>query len=145
MDIENNLIKEKSFKSPINSSIQKYSQEYKVLEVLKYLYPQKFSDLVKEESPDLQDKNHDIGIEVVSAVQERDMRASRAFSELCKGSSNVEKHKNQIISCGYSLEENPITISITGTSDGEKSTFQKALLNKEKKVSKYRKKSRKSG
>lgn len=42
MNIETDLVKKKEFSSSINPSIQKHSQEYKVLAILRYLYPQKF-------------------------------------------------------------------------------------------------------
>lgn len=47
MNIETDLVKKKVFSSSINHSIQKHSQEYKVLAILRYLYPQKFSTMGK--------------------------------------------------------------------------------------------------
>lgn len=82
MNIETELVKKKEFSTSINSGIQKHSQEYKVLAILRYLYPQKFLTMINGEAPDLQDNENGVGIEVVSAAQENDMRASRAFSEL---------------------------------------------------------------
>ena len=40
MNIETDLVKKKEFSTSINSGIQKHSQEYKVLAILRYLYPQ---------------------------------------------------------------------------------------------------------
>ena len=45
MNIETDLVKKKEFSTSINSGIQKHSQEYKVLAILRYLYPQKFSQI----------------------------------------------------------------------------------------------------
>ena len=47
MNIETDLVKKKVFSSSMNPSIQKHSQEYKVLAILRYLYPQKFSTMGK--------------------------------------------------------------------------------------------------
>ena len=102
MNIETDLVKKKVFSSSMNPSIQKHSQEYKVLAILRYLYPQKFSTMIHGEAPDLQDNENGVGMEVVSAASENDMRASRAFSELhqTKGGDN-EKSEERIRASGY--------------------------------------------
>lgn len=48
--------------------------------------------MVPGEAPDLQDYENGIGIEVTIAVNENDMRASRAFSELYQGEQNNTKN-----------------------------------------------------
>ena len=134
MNIETDLVKKKEFSTSINSGIQKHSQEYKVLAILRYLYPQKFSTMINGEAPDLQDNENGVGIEVVSAAQENDMRASRAFSELhqTKGGDN-EKSEERIRASGYkfvSVQGKKVGISTTGTSDSEKVLVQKIVLKK---------------
>jgi hypothetical protein len=42
----------------------KTSQEYYVLAVLKYAFPERFSGLQKSETPDLQDVKKSLGVEV---------------------------------------------------------------------------------
>lgn len=105
MNIETDLVKKKVFSSSMNPSIQKHSQEYKVLAILRYLYPQKFSTMINGEAPDLQDNENGVGIEVVSAASENDMRASRAFSELhqTKGGDKVRSGSGQVATnlCQY--------------------------------------------
>ena len=85
MDINTDLVKSKKYITPIKSSIQNSSQEYRILATLRYLYPGRFDNMIKSESPDLQDLGNSAGIEVTVAVRQDDMKASRAFSELCQG------------------------------------------------------------
>ena len=145
MNIETDLVKKKEFSSSINASIQKHSQEYKVLAILRYLYPQEFSTMINGEAPDLQDNENGVGIEVVSAAQENDMRAFRAFSELhqTKGGDN-EKSEERIRANGYkivSIQGNKVGISKIGTSDSEKALVQKKVG----KIQQYKKNFRKVG
>ena len=89
MKIDTEKIKNKKFTGPIEAKLQKYSQEYRALATLKYLFPNRFKKMVKEESPDLQDKENGIGIEVTAAVDWRDMRAAREFANLQQGNGNI--------------------------------------------------------
>ena len=142
MNLNTSLVKNKSFEGPIRSSIQKHSQEYKVLATLRYLFPRKYEAMTIGEIPDLQDVTNDVGIEVTVAVKENDMRASHAFSELCQGEAkSVKKYRNIIESSGYSISQilgGKVTISATGTSDGEKLVFQESIRKKVKKLQQYR-------
>lgn len=66
---------------------------------------------------------------MTSAVDWRDMRASREFANLQQKNGNNEKHKRAIISTGYSfltIKEGKFAICTSGTSDGEKVFFKKA-------------------
>lgn len=105
--------------------------------------------MVKAESPDLQDCKNNIGIEVTVAVQERDMKANRIFSELRQEESkDQEKRKRIIESCGYAvlpLKDETFAICTSGTSDGERDVFQKSIQRKEKKIQQYRTKFKKIG
>lgn len=101
MKIDTEKIKNKKFTAPIGDKLQKYSQEYRVLSTLRYLFPNRFEKMVKGESPDLQDEENGIGIEVTVAVDWRDMRAAREFAKLQQENGNVEKHKKAIASSGY--------------------------------------------
>lgn len=148
MNISTDLVKNKKFNCPINSSLQNCSQEYRVLATLRYLYPGRFDTMVKAESPDLQDCKNNIGIEVTVGVQERDMKANRIFSELCQESKGQEKCKRIIESCGYAvlpLKDETFAIYTSGTSDGERDVFQKSIRRKEKKIQQYRTKFKKIG
>lgn len=149
MNIETDLVKTKKFSSPIHSSILKHSQEYNVLAILRYLYPREFSTMINGEAPDLQDNENGVGIEVVSAAQENDMRASRAFSELrqTKDGDN-KKSEERIRASGYkivSIQGNKVGISTIGTSDSEKALVQKIVQKKVGKIQQYKKNFRKVG
>lgn len=56
MKIDTDQIKNKKFTAPIKSELQKHSQEYRVLATLRYLFPNRFENMVTGEAPDLQDK-----------------------------------------------------------------------------------------
>ena len=74
-----------------------------MLATLRYLFPEKFSTMILNDAPDLQDFTNNVGIEVTDAVSENDMNASRIFSELHKYNSREQKKKIEKIElCGYS-------------------------------------------
>ena len=142
MNIHTDLIKSKRFTSSIEPSVLKHSQEYRVLATLRYLFPTQFESMNIGETPDLQDLENGVGIEVTSAVKEDDMIASRIFSELCQGEpEEIEKRKEIIKKCGYScslLKGEKFAISSSGTSDEEKLYFQDGIRKKVKKLPRYR-------
>lgn len=143
MSLHSSLVKNKKFNGAIEPALLKHSQEYNVLGILRYLYPQKYNTMVLGEAPDLQDKEHSTGIEVTVAVSENDMKASRAFSQLLEKNDETRKrYMNKIEESGYkltSIEGNAVSIHTTGTSNGEKTLFQKAIRKKFEKSSNYRK------
>lgn len=148
MKIDTDKIKNKKFTTPIKSETQKHSQEYRVLATLRYLYPNRFENVVTGESPDLQDKENSIGIEVTVAVDWRDMRASREFGNLQQKDGNYEKHKKAISSSGYStlpIKEDIVAISTSGTKDGEQFFFQESIRKKIKKLQRYKTEFKKIG
>lgn len=149
MKITTDLVKNNKFTSPIKASLFKYSQEYRVLATLRYLYPQKFNSMTTGESPDLQDCVNSIGIEVTVAVKKNDMKVSRAFSELYQDEpKNIEKHKKIIESSGYSfatIKGEKVAIATSGTSIGEKYFFQESIRRKMKKFPQYRIKFERTG
>ncbi len=142
MQISTALVKNKSFENAIKPSLIKHSQEYRVLATLRYLYPAKFDKMVTGETPDLQDCVSGIGIEVTVAVNENDMKASRAFSALYQRTSkDVGKCKNAIESSGYAfmpIGDKELAITTLGTADGEKRFFQESIRRKVKKLNQYR-------
>lgn len=142
MNIYTDLVRNKKFASPIQSSLIKRSHEYRVLATLRYLYPTEFGTMIVRESPDLQDDASGIGIEVTAAVKEDDMRVAHIFSELCEGNQrDATECKNIIESLGYSFvprRDGKNAITTAGTSDGEKVFFQKSIRRKTEKLQKYR-------
>lgn len=123
MKIDTEKIKNKKFIVPIEAKLQKYSQEYRVLSTLRYLFLNRFKKMVKGESPDLQDKENGIGIEVTAAVDWRDMRAAREFAKLQQENGDIEKHKKAITSSGYfflPIKKDKVAIYTSGTLEKEK-------------------------
>lgn len=149
MKINTDLVIGKQYSTAIEPQLLKHSQEYRVLATLRYLYPSKFDNLIIGEAPDLQDCANSIGIEVTAAVQNNDMRASRALSELLRtDTKNVKKRKKSIEASGYTivpLPGNKIAISTTGTADEEKKCFQESIRRKTKKLKQYQTKFRQLG
>lgn len=141
MKINTDIVKTKIFNTAIEPCLLKHSQEYRVLATLRYLYPERFDKMVTGESPDLQDCENSVGIEVTAAVNQNDMRASRAFSEMYQGEvKEIEKRKKAIESSGYSfvpLVDGKVVIATSGTADGEKYFFQESIRRKTKKLKQY--------
>lgn len=48
MKIDTEKIKNKKFTAPIEAKLQKYSQEYRVLSTLRYLFPNRFKKWLRE-------------------------------------------------------------------------------------------------
>lgn len=143
MNIFTNKVKDKVFHGPISSELFKHSQEYRALATLRYCFPGQYETMSVSESPDLQDKENDVGIEVTVAVQGSDMQATDAFSKLRHTKDNAQQDKltNLIRSCGFSIDSMPCgipIISTAGTSEGEKYIFQKSLINKLGKLQDYK-------
>lgn len=145
MNIYTENIKNKNIDGSIEAEKLKHSQEYLVLGTLRYLYPNKFNDMALDESPDLQDRKNNIGIEVTMAAQTGDFQASRELAKFHQ-EVNVEKKEmriNTIKQWGYSvvpIQEEKCFIMRTGTSNTEKIFFQKAIRKKLGKLERYRKK-----
>lgn len=142
MKIDTDRVKNKKYANPIESSIQKYAQEYRVLATLKYLFPEKFKTMIAKDNPDLQDVANRVGIEVTVAAGQNDMKAFSLFSKMRNATGKArEKQIRKIISCGYfftRVKDNRFVISTFGTSDCEKSLFRKSIQAKTEKSQKYR-------
>lgn len=142
MNIDTDIVKNKTYSSAIEPSLLKHSQEYRVLATLRYLYQEKFNTMTTGEAPDLQDCVSGIGIEVTSAVKEETMKVLRVFSDLCQREpEEVSKLENIIKSSGYSfvsLKDKKVAISTSGTADGEKYFFQESIRRKTKRLQQYR-------
>lgn len=150
MKIHTELVKNKKIGSPISSNLLKHSQEYRVLAILRYLFPNKYNTMVAGESPDLQDYINSVGIEVVSAVQENDMKVQSEFSKLHQESDNLKKEKilNKIKENKYSIkkiQKDKYIISSFGTIKSEKNVFQNSIRKKRIKIELYKDKFEKLG
>lgn len=70
MNINTDFVKNKKYTSPIQSCYIKSSHEHRVLATLRYLHPTEFNTMIVKDTPDLQDAERGLGIEVTVAVKE---------------------------------------------------------------------------
>ena len=104
MNLNTKLVKNKKYNGAIRHELVKVSQEYRVLAVLRYLFPGVYEQMEHGDKPDLQDKTNKVGIEVTAAVQENDMKANRVLAEFDDTSSEkLTKCLDKIINCGYDI------------------------------------------
>lgn len=80
------------------------SEEYRVLAILRLLFPKEFDDVIKCESPDLQSKEREYGIEVTSLDFIGERQASAEFIKRgSKSNSNRQKSINKLKKDGYEV------------------------------------------
>ena len=128
---------------PIQPELLKYSQEYRVLATLRYLFPQEFDNLVTRDAPDLQDKEKGIGIEVTMAANSKDTQAARLFSELSlaqpiKAPSLLIK---EIESLGYTVQDCHGVrrlVKSGSISSNDETVFKESIKKKSRKMQKYK-------
>ena len=87
VNLNTKIVSETEINESITPQILKYSKEYYVLAVLRYLFPGKYDDLIKLEEPDLQKEDHSLGVEVVMAVSEKEMAETRKAADKNTNSS----------------------------------------------------------
>jgi len=143
MNIHTDLVKNKRYNQPIQSNLLKHSQEYRVLATLRYLFPRKYNEMTSGESPDLQDCENGVGIEVTVAVQKDEMKVTSAFSRLhhARNNRDIEKNIDIIERSDYTLVpiyDEIFAMYATGTLDGEKYFFQSSIRKKKTKLQQYR-------
>ena len=143
MNIYTERINNKIFNGAISSNLVKVSQEYRVLAVLRYLFPGEYEQMEHGDKPDLQDSINHIGIEVTAAVLEDDIKASRLLAEIDDNSSERQMESIEKISqCCYEYHNTDGIKSITkggGASDSDKECFCNAIIKKSKKADNYKK------
>ena len=91
--ISRDEIRNFSVTKPLPSGLIKKSEEYKALAILKYSFPDCFSKLHKDESPDLQDSDGDIGVEVTSGESMSDHIITSESIKYRHSNSEAEKKK----------------------------------------------------
>lgn len=129
-------------KRSISPQLLKLSQEYRVLATLKYINPIKYGSFIAGDAPDLQDPDNKTGIEVTAAVQERDMKISRLFAQLCEDDSNTYDKKllSAIEKENYSVAKSEIgyiAVAPASTSVNEKQFIQNSIYRKLEKLPRY--------
>lgn len=130
MNLNTERVERQQFKNAIESKKQKYSQEYFALGVLRYLYPERYAEVVKGERPDLQ--GNGIGIEVTIAESEKEMQANAELKKynMC---DNKERRRKNIVKTGNEIVNNnnrSIMRKKGGVNNEEKEIFQNIIKKK---------------
>ena len=128
-------------KNALSSELIKLSEEYYTLAVLKYCLPQQFAKLHKSESPDLQDEDTSLGVEVTVAISPRDQQISGESLKYSHAKTDAEREKalRKIRQKGGN-REGFITSYPVGTADSDKKNVQNVYAKKLKKLKAYREK-----
>jgi len=132
--------------SDISPELRKLSQEYYALAVLKYCDKQRFGGLRKAESPDLQDSEGYLGIEVTDSTSAQEQQISGESIKFRNAKTDTERENALRIICRNGGDRNAQHTSYPiGTKEGVLKNVQNAYCNKLKKLSKYRRKCSKIG
>lgn len=133
-------INEYCISEPLSSNLIKVSKEYFALALLRYCIPNQFDCLKKAESPDLQDDNGLIGIEVTDATSEQEQQISGESIKYSKAKFEEERQKSLSIIRRNGGDRNEWFISYpVSNEEREKKNVKRAYLRKLKKVECYRK------
>ena len=131
-------IRNYTFNTSLKPEQHKTYREYEALAVLKYSFPELFSNLHKAEAPDLQDSEGSIGVEVTwgsSPNNELINNESAKYPQATE--ANRIKILNRIREHGGD-RRGPITSFPLGTEDGDKVHILRAFQKKVKKADRYR-------
>lgn len=121
--------------------LKKKSEEYYALAVLKYCDKLRFLSLHKAESPDLQDDNGILGIEVTNAESPRDQQINGESIKYRHAKTEEEKEKSLRIIRRNGGDQNAYcTTYPAGTDTKELKNIQNAYRKKLKKLNTYREK-----
>lgn len=150
MNLNTERIKNKRFTNAIDSETSKKSCEYRVLATLRYLYSDMYNNMKNDDSPDLQDKVNNVGIEVTKSCNDKEMAASSAYYKLmrCDELEVIEEQRRIINKNNCSLietDDGTRHMLSFGTYYDEKNFFQNAIKKKLDKLDKYKKSYEKVG
>lgn len=125
---------------PLPSELIKTSEEYRTLAILKYSFPDRFSKLHKDESPDLQDSIGEIGVEVTSGESPSDHLITGESIKYRHSKSETEKEKilRKIQDNGGDINGCIIDYPI-GNANNDMKNVKKAFEKKAIKANSYRK------
>lgn len=117
---------------------QKHSQECYVLAILRYLYPDRYFDVVLGERPDLQ--GNKVGVEVTICEDSEEIRVNREFVQYCEGNNKDIRRKTIQKSGRYKIENRmnmEMLVSGGGVNFQEKDILHATIRKKISSVSKY--------
>ena len=143
MNIYTDRVINKKFNNAISANIQKFSQEYRVLAILKYLFPDEHANLKPSDNPDLQNDKNNYAIEVTITASQEQMQANREFTHLCneKDTESQKKIKEKIENNGYNIIESDYGKIMDCSWRNilfEERIFKEAIRKKLEKVNNYR-------
>ena len=126
---------------PLPSELIKKSEEYTTLAILKYALPERFSMLHKDESPDLQDTDGKLGVEVTSGESASNHIITGESIKYRHSNSEVEKEKilQKIKKNGGNIDGYVIDYPI-GNAESDMEHVQTAFSKKLTKADIYRQK-----
>ena len=127
------------FAKPIPKRYSNIFIEFVSLEVLKYMYPDKYYNLQLVDKPDLQDKDNLIGVEVIEAVSNRIAQIDGEFYNYRFGKQlQYEKEKciEKLKKNGALLDEYGITYPVQNSID-ELEILKHAVVKKLEKFDNY--------
>ena len=135
-------IRNKHFDVVLDSHLWKTSVEYTALAALKYCYGDKYKTLIKSESPDLQDVENGLAIEVTDSVTEKNAKTIGEFVKLksAKSEKDREKSRRKIEQNGCKLWMDGVMFWPTISLENERYEIIDAYVQKLNKVAEYRKK-----
>lgn len=123
----------------LSPKLIKTSREYKVLAILKYSFPERFSKLQKSEAPDLQEPDGELAVEVTWGGSPRDGLISGESVKYSHAKTKDEKDKIRQKIQKNGGDRNDISTNYpVGTSEGDKKSVIEAFRKKLKKVDNYR-------
>lgn len=123
------------------SELAKLYEEYHALAVLKYCSPQQFSKLHKAESPDLQDEENSLGVEVTVAISPQDQQISGESLKYSNAKTDAERERSLQIIRKNGGDRNKLCTSYpVGTASKDKKNVKNAYARKLKKLNAYRQK-----
>ena len=123
----------------LSTELIKTSREYKALAILKYSFPDCFSNLHKAEAPDLQDDDGSLAIEVTWGGSPRDELISGESVKYSHAKTEAEKERSlQRIRKNGGNRDAISTSYPAGTSEGDKKHVLEVFRKKLKKADNYR-------
>ena len=124
----------------------KTCDEYYTLAMLKYAFPDRFSKLHKAESPDLQDADSELGIEVTWGCSPTDKKIDGESYKYSQSKTDEERKRHlQEIRKSGGEQYGILTSYPTGTDEGAKACIMDAFRKKLKKIERYRENLQKLG
>ena len=136
LNIHTSRIETKKFKGMIQEQLLKKSQELFVLALLRYIYPEKYDDVIHSDRPDLQGKA--IAIEVTMVDSPNELQVNKEFAKYCNDHKDIRK-KTILANSNMKIEtiENVCVLSESGGYNGSDDKLLLCIENKIKKAMKY--------